>query len=51
MNATERRLATTTREQTQSEKTSNSFKVNPIQFSKYFNFLSSIQIKFNKLIK
>ena len=51
MNATERKLAATTRDQTQSEKTSNSSKVNPIQFSKYFNFLSSIQIKFNKLIK
>ena len=51
MNTTERKLATTTREQSQSEKTSNSIKEYPIHFTKYFNFLSSVQIKPLKFIK
>ena len=51
MNTTERKLATTTREQSQSEKSTNSIKEYPIHFTKYFNFLSSIQIKPLKFIK
>ena len=51
MSTTERKLATTTREQSQSEKSTNSIKQYPFQFSKYFNFLSSIQIKPIKFIK
>ena len=46
MNTTERKLATTTREQSQSEKSSNSIKGVPLQFTKYYNFFSSIQTKF-----
>ncbi len=51
MNTTERKLATTTREQSQSEKTSNSIKTYQIQLAKYFNYFSSILIKPLKLIK
>ena len=53
MNTTERKLATTTREQSQTEKnsSSNSIKAYPLSISKYLNFLSSIQIKPFKLIK
>ena len=51
MNTTERKLATTTREQSQSEKTTNSIKAYQIQLTKYFNFFSSIQIKPLKFLK
>ena len=51
MNTTERKLATTTREQSQTEKTSNSIKACQIQFTKYFNFFSSIKTKPLKFIK
>ena len=51
MNTTERKLATTTREQSQSEKTLNSIKTYQIQLTKYFNFFSSIQTKPLKFIK
>ena len=51
MNTTERKLATTTREQSQSEKSTNSIKTYSLQYTKYFNFLSSIQVKTLKFIK
>ena len=51
MNTTERKLATTTREQSRSEKTSNSIKGYQMQLTKYFNFFSSIKIKPLKFIK
>ena len=51
MNTTERKLATTTREQSQSEKTSNSIKAYQIQITKYFNYFSSILVKPLKIIK
>lgn len=51
MNTTERKLAATTREQSQTEKSSNSIKAYPIHITKYFNFLSSIQVKPLKFIK
>ena len=50
MNTTERKLATT-REQSQTEKSSNSIKDIPLQLTKYFNFLSSIQINPLKFTK
>ena len=51
MNTTERKLATTTREQSQTEKNSNSIKDVPLQLTKYFNYLSSIQINPLKFTK
>lgn len=51
MNTTERKLAATTREQSQTEKSSNSIKAYPIHITKYFNFFSSIQVKPLKFIK
>jgi hypothetical protein len=51
MNTTERKLATTTREQSNTTERSNSIKSFNLAPSQYFNFLVSLKINKLKIVK